>query len=122
MSQFCTSCTKCKKTPKNITFDQLDVTDDKGSISDHISGEWLPLHIKLSTDEVYRLRKFSTVLRIHSSSKKDGAEEYFAELQLYSPWRTEQLKTWEDPETCVKEYQDRQKIINKVKTMTYPGP
>ena len=72
-------------------------------------------------DEVYRLRKFSTVLRIHSSSKKDGAEEYFAELQLYSTWSTEQLKTWEDPETCVKEYQERQKIINKVKTMTYPG-
>ena len=66
------------------------------------------------------MQRFSSVLRIHSSAKKDGEEEYFAEMQLFSPWRSEDLKAWENPEICIKEYQKRQKSINKVKVKTYP--
>ena len=86
LSQFATSYTKCGKKPKKVKFNKDDVSDEKGCIFDHLTGLALPKHIKLSTNEIYYLRKFSNVLRIHSSSKKTGEEQYFAEMQLFSPW------------------------------------
>ena len=87
---------------------------------DHITQENLPRFIRMSTNDIYRLRKFSTVLRIHSSAKKEGEEEYFAELQLFSPWRSSQLELWTDPEECIKEYQRRMETISIVKGKTFP--
>ena len=77
-----------------------NVTNETGFIRDHFTKKLLPRHIKCSTGEIYRLRRFSSILRIHSSSKKDGVEEFFAELQLFSPWRTDVLdQRKEDEET-----------------------
>ena len=73
LSQFATSYTKCKKLPKGLQFNQKNVTNETGNIVDHITQENLPCFIKMSTNDIYRLRKFSTVLRIHSSSKKVGS-------------------------------------------------
>ena len=96
LSQFATSYTKCRTRPKNVTFTEEGCTEECGSILDHLTEKNLPKYIKLrDTDEVYRLRQFSTVLKIHASSKKTGEEEYFAEMQLFSPWRPADLEHWE---------------------------
>jgi hypothetical protein len=86
-----------KKAPKTVKFNEKGVTEEKGNIIDHLTEQYLlSQHIKLTTNQVYRLRKFSSVLRMHASSKKDGLEEYYAEMQLFSPWREEHLKKWKN--------------------------
>ena len=96
LSQFATSYSRCKRKPKTVEFNEKGVTEKKGNIIDHLTEQHLPQHIKLKTNQVYRLRKFSSVLRMHASSKKDGVEEYYAEMQLFSPWREEHLKKWKN--------------------------
>ena len=78
LSQFATSYSKCANRPKKVIFNNDGGSDEKGDIIDHSTEDLLPKHIKLTTNEVYYLRKFSTVLRIHNSSKKSGEEELFA--------------------------------------------
>ena len=46
LSQFATSYTKCNKKPKNIEFNQFDVTEEKGIIIDHLTEEPLPRYIR----------------------------------------------------------------------------
>ena len=41
-------------------------------------------------------------------------------MQLFSPWRPEMLVDWRDSDKCVKEFQDRQEIINIVRSKTFP--
>ena len=41
-------------------------------------------------------------------------------MQLFSPWRAEKLKDWRDTNICVKEFQERQEIISKVKSKIFP--
>lgn len=120
LSQFATSYTKCNIIPKDLCFNEKNVSEKTGYIIDHITEEPLPSFIKLSTNAIYRLRKYSTVLRIHSSSKKEGEEAYFAEMQLFTPWRSPQLEVWTKPEECIKEYQKRLETISIVKRKTFP--
>ena len=54
--------------------------------------------------EVFSLRAFSNVLRIHASSKKKAEEEYFAEMQLFSPWQQGDLERWRETGTCIDEF------------------
>ena len=72
LSQFATSYRKCQKKPKNLILNN-GCSNEEGNIIEHVSEKRLPLYIELmNSKEVYRLRKFSTVLRIHASSKKQG--------------------------------------------------
>ena len=72
LSQFATSYRKCQKKPKHLILNK-GFSDEEGNIIEHVSEKRLPLYIELmNSKEVYRLRKFSTVLRIHASSKKQG--------------------------------------------------
>ena len=91
LSQFATSFAKCAKLPKGYKLID-NITKETGNIADYVSGEALPLFIKLSNGEIFRLRKFSTILRIHASSKKEGLEELFAEMQLFFPLREKDLQ------------------------------
>lgn len=77
----------------------------------------MPLFIQLST---VRLRKFSTVLRIHSSSKKGGQEELFAEMQLFSPWRAREIQSGKDDKKCLEQLENRQEIINALRRKIFP--
>ena len=117
LSQFATSYTKCSKLPKKYKLIN-NASMETGYISNHLTGISLPLYIRLSTNEILRLRRFSTVLRIHSSSKKDGDEEFFAEMQLFSPWRISDLDTWR--RNCIEEFQKRRDTIEKVRKKTFP--
>ena len=57
---------------------------------------------------------------MHASSKKEGIEEYFAEMQLFSPWHAEDLLTWRKTDACIKEFQECQEKTHKVRSKTFP--
>ena len=100
LSQFVTSYTNCKKLPKKYKLFN-NASKETGLICEHLTGLSLPLYIRLSTNENFRLRRFSTVLQLHSS-KKDGDEEFFAEVQLFSLWRRPDLDDWRN--NCIEEF------------------
>ena len=116
LSQFVTSYTNCKKLPKKYKLFN-NASKETGLICEHLTGLSLPLYIRLSTNENFRLRRFSTVLQLHSS-KKDGDEEFFAEVQLFSLWRRPDLDDWRN--NCIEEFQKRKDIIEKVQKKTFP--
>ena len=121
LSQFATSYSKCIKKPMNVSFNEDGCTEECGNIIDHLRGERLPKYIELTdSKEVYRLRAFPTVLKIHASSKKSGEEEYFAEMQLFSPWRPYDLEQWELPQYCIEEFNRRRHEISEVRKKTFP--
>ena len=55
LSQFATSYTRCTKKPKNLAFNDKNVTNETGSIIDHITEEHLPCFIQMSTNDIYRV-------------------------------------------------------------------
>ena len=70
LSQFATCYTKCTKEPKTVSFNDFDVSDKREYIIDYMSNQNLPQYIKMSTNEISRLRRYPNVLQILSSSKK----------------------------------------------------
>ena len=46
LSQFATSYSKCNKKPKNIKFNESDVTEERGDILDHLTEEPLPKYLR----------------------------------------------------------------------------
>ena len=84
-------------------------------------GKPLPKYIRLDTGTVYSLRRVPKVLRIHASSKKAGDEEYFAELQLFSSWRSSDLKDWRKTiPNLINAFQKNHKDILKVRSKVFP--
>jgi hypothetical protein len=67
------------------------VHSEPGDITRYDNGEGLPKYIKLTNGSVMKLRKYPYVLRLHASHKKQGNEQFYAELQLYYPWRNEKV-------------------------------
>ena len=69
-----------------------------------------------------RLRFYPAVLRFHSSKKKDGYEQYYSELQLFTHWRDE-VKEFkpESEEDCRQVYKDRADEIVNNKKAIFPG-
>ena len=65
---------------------------------------------------------FPMVLRIHSSKRKEGHEQHYAELQLFTPWRDEieDLKR-NCPEECMALYYTKEKDIEGIRKEIYPG-
>ena len=122
LSQFATSYTKRYKKPKNCNFNAENVSDEKGFITNHITDVQLPRYVRLSTNEIFGLRRYSSVLRLHASAKKDGCEEFFAELQLFFPWREEDLERWDKDVACLEAYQSNLNIINIVRSKTFAFP
>ena len=92
MAQFATHYTFTRKVPKTVEF------DDKTGASKELSSrkifnheQFLPKYLKLSVDkEFMRLRGIPAVLRIHRSDKKEGHEQHYSELLLYTPWSNEE--------------------------------
>ena len=67
-----------------------------------------------------RCRTKPCVLRTHSSKKKEGAEQFYAEIQLFLPWRSED-EIDRDPEKCKQMYDDNfDDIIKKNRKAIYP--
>ena len=69
-----------------------------------------------------RLRAIPSILRIHSSKKKEGHEQHYSELLLFVPWRDEEVEFCRhSPEDCIALYQSKIEDINFVKKELFRG-
>ena len=89
-------------------------------------GTRLPQYIDLREFNlgIMRARTDPIVLRTHSSIRKEGDEQYYAELVLYLPWRDENTLRPKDPDlTCMHLYSDEKnkEIIVANKKKLYAG-
>lgn len=89
-------------------------------------GTCLPQYIDLREFNlgIMRARSSPCVLRTHSSLRKEGDEQYYAELLLYLPWRDENtLRPKDEDLTCMHLYSDEKnkKIIVANKEKLYAG-
>ena len=84
---------------------------------------FLPKYISLKDNlGKMRLRAYPAVMRIHNSRKKDGHEQQYSELLLFSPWRDEEKEFHAGNEKeCIEEFNKRLEKIKKNKDMIYPG-
>ena len=61
------------------------------------------------------------ILRIHASSKKAGDEELFAELQLFTNWRYEDIKNWRSSTSnLVDAFHNKHNDILTARSKIYP--
>ena len=124
LAQFAMYYVSASKIPKTVEFDESNeysvnkMTDISIYTNETIK---LPKYIKLDSMSGYmRCRTKPCVLRTHSSKKKEGAEQFYAEIQLFLPWRSED-EIDRDPEKCKQIYDDNfDDIIKKNRKAIYP--
>ena len=124
LAQFAMYYVTASKIPKTAVFDgsneysENKMTDIPIYTNEEIK---LPRYIRLdSMPGFMRCRKKPCVLRTHSSKKKEGAEQYYAEIQLFHPWRSED-EIDRDPEKCKERYDIVfPKTIKKNRKAIYP--
>ena len=83
----------------------------------------LPERIKLKNNlGQMSCRTKMVVLRYHLSKKKDGHEQFYSEMLLFSPWMNEINELFPyDQEKCLNEYQNRKDGISQIKNTIFPG-
>ena len=122
-AQFAISYYYQAKPPKKAVFDDGGHSEQKSEQKILNSEVFLPQNIALGKDLGYMgLRKHPAVLRIHSSNKKDGYEQYYSELQLFTHWRDEKEEFFPESEKkCLEAYEGKKKEIESNKKAIYPG-
>ena len=124
LAQFATHYVTASKIPKTTEF------DDNNEYSKNKMTEMtiyckkeikLPRYIRLdSMPGFMRCRAKPCILRTHSSKKKEGAEQFYAEIQLFHHWRSED-DIDRDPEECKKLYDEVfPKTIEENRKAMYP--
>lgn len=122
LAQFATSYVYTSKVPKRIIF-KRGCSNEFSDQTIFYSTIQLPRYLFLDDGlGKMRLRAFPAVMRIHSSKKKQGHEQQYSEMLLYTSWRDE-VKEFhpDDKEACQREYQKRLDQIEINKEMIYPG-
>ena len=137
LAQFATSYTYASKVPKKIIFQDgrsMEISkkaNDNGEMVETNSEMVvfntdlkMPKYIKLRDKNhgFMRARTFPIVMRIHVSKRKEGHEQYYAELLLFCSWRkeTDEFQRW-SPEKCQEVYQKRIEELQANKDHIYPG-
>lgn len=126
LAQFSTHYTFTRKVPKHVTFvNETGASDDKEDKSTKFiydSDVRLPRYLKLSGDkEFMRLRAFPAVLRIHRSDRKEGHEQHYSVLLLYTPWSNEEANLKRTHNECIEQYQANEEMIASVKKQIFLG-
>ena len=116
LAQFATSFESCKN-PKKVTFNDDGTSEEKGCIKIFGSSQHLPKFIELKSGGFMSLRRYPSILRIHSSKKKkDKNEDLYSELLLFLPWRSEiKLRR-----SCVELFNSKYDLIEKNRKTIYP--
>ncbi len=111
---------KCTKLPKSVTL--VDgVSEHNGDNCNFLTGDPLPKYFETQGGVLFRQRKKPCVVKTHASHKKSGWEEQFSEIQLFYPWRCMDKDLFlNDPEACLKKYEEVKDLIFKVKKKVYP--
>ena len=93
LAQWAVSYQSTSKVPKDTNFDNDNNSIDLSNLKLYSNADInLPKYIDLTNFNLgyMRARTFEAVLRVHKSSKKkESHEQFYAELQLYFPWRNE---------------------------------
>ena len=123
LAQFATSYVFASKVPKRIAFDGKGKSNKISNQTIFGSSKCLPRYISLKSSGygMMRLRKFPAVMRIHASKKKEGHEQFNAELQLYTHWRDEKTFHADDAKKCNTKYERKLEEIQRNKEIIYPG-
>ena len=123
LAQFSRNYSFTTRIPKRVAFESNGASIDEISFNRTIIGSDVEMPRYLRFEEGYfRLREIPAILRIHSSRKKEGHEQHYSELLLFTPWRNEAEELERDnPEACIQLYNDRSDAINSVKAEIFPG-
>ena len=123
LAQFATSFTYQAKCPKTVDFDEDGCSKIKSNQQIFTSNHPLPRHIRLLDGlGLMRLRYYPAVLRFHTSKKKEGYEQYYSEMQLFTHWRNEEKEFHPENEVaCLKMYDNRAEEILNNKKAIFPG-
>ena len=79
--------------------------------------ESLPSLIELENNLGYMKKKGRpSAPRIHTSKKKDGHENQYSELLLYTSWRSEEHFHAENAELCIQKFIEQQEEIKENNT------
>ena len=124
LAQFAIHYVTASKIPKTTEFDDNNeysknkMTNMTVYCNEKIT---LPRYIKLDNMPGFmRCRTKPCILRTHSSKKKEGAEQFYAEIQLFHHWRNDD-EIPRDPEQCKKLYDDvYKKTIKENRKAIYP--
>ena len=116
LAQFSTSFESCKK-PQKAIFNDDGVSIEKGDIKMYGFDDPLPKAIQLKSGGYMSLRKFPSIMRIHSSKKKKNENEgIYSEILLFLPWRSEvRLR-----KNCIQTYNDNYDLVQENRKRIYP--
>ena len=116
LAQFASHYKYAQKIPQKTVFQENGGSDLLSLTKVFNQNIYLPRYIILNEGLGYmRLRFHPAVMRIHSTKKKEGSEQHYAELQLYTHWRKEF-----DKDTCVEMHGKNKDQINANKKLIYP--
>ena len=110
-----------EKAEKENLADDTEISEIELMSEDYT--EKLPKYLDLENGLGGMKKRGSPVApRFHNSTKKDGYEEYYSEMILFTPWRDEvsELKR-NDEESCRIEFEIRKDKIIAVRKLLYPG-
>ena len=106
---------------KEISDETMDNNDEPAESDERFPNK-LPKYLKINGLGYMRLRKTPAVLRYHNSTKKEGHEQQYSELLLFSNWRKEEEEFHPgNAKLCIEEYNKRKEMINDNKKAIYPG-
>jgi hypothetical protein len=121
LAQFATLYQPIKTIPKKVVMTNgvSDVLGNNTLFSD--SNMILPKYLELKNKKMGSMsqRGNPCVLRLHSSKKKEGHEQFYADMCLFLPWRNEEQEFFrDDPLQCIAVYKDSiQKLSDNQRQM-----
>ena len=109
--------------PKYVKFSPDGSSEQKSHEKVFDSEECLPKYLDLNSQQLgyLRLRSFPAVLRIHSSKKKEGHQQHYSEILLFSAWRNEEEDIPRELDPCLLAYQQKSLEISRNRKNIYPG-
>ena len=123
LAQFSTLYVKASRVKKDTVFDDDGCSEEASQHKlykdkNNENAKCLPKYIDLRAHKLgfMRIRAHPAILRTHSSKKKEGLEEFYAELLLYLLWRDEETDLKRDKcNELYNEKENREKILENKK-------
>ena len=112
------------KRPKKVVFDENGSSQNVSTKKIANSDICMPQYLEIEEDEkgCMRLRRFPLVLRYHNSKRKEGHEQHYAEMLLFSHWRDEENEFHRyDPQKCIEKFHEKEESITSLRRAIYPG-
>ena len=123
LAQFASLYTSASKVPKSAEWDPSnEYSANKFSTFTLLTTNTpVPKYIKLKgLSGFMRCKVIPSVVRTHASNKKEGSEQFYAEIFLWSSWRKEEEEIKKDLDECKQIYNERLEEIQTNRNKIYP--